>query len=1310
MFRATFGGKTCYGSANEVQQLEAEGLPIPPDFYRATSFWNPLGPAAGKGWLLMRRRDIDALDLNALHDLRFEHEPESGAKQVRMFRSLVIACEPRNLFPGFKPNDPDSLYLVEVADVRHLLDNDQFTFPINKQYNVRAYAHLGAGDATEYLADSLNSGTLWTWATMIADVWTLMAARLGAAPALPVTPHGTPEGFIFQGGSAWRTLNVLLSRIGCAISADLSQVAGSQFSIVQVGAADAATDAILSRWETSKVYDAEWVDVIRGVTPYGVRVFFHRQEQYPGLEQTTPRTASNWQTGSAYSVDVAGPDAASAEPGTYHPIWDDLPAIYDSTGTLTNTTALGQRAQERADDFFRQNRAEELHKTYPGFMPIAPGSTLRAVMHRDGVDGATTEIVRHPYLYFRAAGMTWEPLSWMDSTRLHAPDLSPSWPAQQAQLVKILEIENGTPASNRYDCTVQLRDSAGGWLEKESVYAVDLAGAASLTAGDRYDGLLVGYEGSRPLFAIDSRGTPVEEICTAYEGEADDTLALTNDTWADIPGTDVELVITAEAEALLIAVFQFDGNGTAAVTVDGAGAGSTDVYEGRFVIDGTPVAPLAKCSITHPVETKTIPMPPVLVTLAVGTYTVKQQARKLSGSGEAITGLETGWTLTAACGAKGNQGIQGETGSTGPRGKRGFPMPAIRVDDSYHFAVPSRPPGQSVKVLTEKLKTLIKKRTYLLPSRSDDSVSFAAPSRPPGKSERKIINDLRTWIDVTWNVTGGTWNVTNTTINYTTVAHNWTSVTWVVDGGTWDITNVTIDWDTVVWNVVDATFNIETTEINWTTNIWVVDGGTWTITDTTIDLITLTQNWTTVVWVVDGGTWDITDTVIDYTDVTVNIGGNSLWIWAANTANYFQGKSYFSGPVVWVHPVQTNWVSNVCPINNTFAKTVSGTTSITSDTLTDLTGSSSTFSMATSADVHITAIFDFNGDGAATVADQFEGHLIVDTVDQSGVATFGVCHASHRSTVSQAWVINLGSGSHTIKLQAKRVAASGGDIILGENTRWTLHADTELNLERRVVYLPTGTQLGAYSCEVAVTCCPPDGGGNDPDGPPGDECPPCDQAESTWSVTIADASGCTTDPNGAYTLAKVAGCFWQGTVNQSVVSLQLSEREDGQFDFTLYAENGDFVYSGIGAGTCCTDEVVTLDLVESTCTMPATLSLTNGCVPGVDCAGALEIAAGVTYGPFTLAGLSEHWFKVEHAGGDFNATINASAISTTPNDEILAYNGTCEALNDLSLTPAAIGIGASCHESTVAAGTVWFKIISSDTGCTYTITYEAAAC
>jgi hypothetical protein len=102
-----------------------------------------------------------------------------------------------------------------------------------------------------------------------------------------------------------------------------------------------------------------------------------------------------------YTVDKVGPDAgAGAESGIYHPLWDDMPAIYDDTETLTNSSALNDRAQERADDYYRMLREEgggRYVRRYAGLLDLVPGSTVDYVWwSADSSNGIFTDVLRQP--------------------------------------------------------------------------------------------------------------------------------------------------------------------------------------------------------------------------------------------------------------------------------------------------------------------------------------------------------------------------------------------------------------------------------------------------------------------------------------------------------------------------------------------------------------------------------------------------------------------------------------------------------------------------------------------------------------------------------------------------------------------------------------------------------------------------------------------------------------------------------------------------------------------------------------------------
>ncbi len=506
----SFGNRPCMQSVAAAQAVQQLGKPFPPELSKCNTWFNPLGCEPGRGWVILQRRDLDSLDLNAIHDWIWEYQDQENTPrrplQRRELHGLVVSREPLNLTPSNVANDKDSIFLVELADARWRVQNVYFSQAITRYYNVRAGAWQGATGATEFMTGSLNGGTtIWTWQTMFSDAWSIMAAQLGTAPTLPFTPDGNPEGFIFL-GTAWDAVTQILARIGCAVRADHSKAQGLQFTVVRVGVPDPTSDQVIALAEAdhAKIHDAEWIPVSRGRIPGIVQVSFHRKEKYPGIEETTPRDATQWLTQSVYSVSVPGTDP-KCETGVTHQIWDDLPAIYDTAG-LTNSAALNTRAAERAADFYRlleSTGGTRLTKRYTGLLALTPGSTIKGVAYREDPiheAGVFTEVIRHPFLNVRVAdGGYWQDLA-EESTKLRAPDFRPTFPVYP-QPVQWLYVSNGTPTGIYYTATVERYDHAApGFVSREAVFAIDPNGATTLTVG-WYMGRLVDFT-TKPVYAI----------------------------------------------------------------------------------------------------------------------------------------------------------------------------------------------------------------------------------------------------------------------------------------------------------------------------------------------------------------------------------------------------------------------------------------------------------------------------------------------------------------------------------------------------------------------------------------------------------------------------------------------------------------------------------------------------------------------------------------------------------------------------------------------------------------------------------------
>ncbi len=501
----------------EQENLEDLGFPIPALFDRANSFFNPLGELPARGWFLLESDILVNLDLNGFHSIRLVDDAGNFVK----LNNLLVASEPQAVTGG-DPGDPNTVYLLELADQRHLLAAEALGVACWRQYNVRApgYAFhfllgslnfLGTSSCTLTLGSTSVTGGLagvaagdqlsgtgllvgtdvlstsgggaftatvaavatgastisfyrpWTWLQLVQDLWGLMTSWLGPIPtALPFSPDGIPEGWIFPGMNAWTALSQVLNRIGCAVRFDPTANT-NQYSIVRIGSSTTAGAAAITRLLIAAAgrlcYDAQFLGgALYGRIPGSVTTYFHRQELDSGTEQSTTDGANNWLSNAYASVTTLGSSITTAanfaDPGIIHALWDDLPALFDATGTLTNLTALGTRAAERTADYYRgllYPGGERLDQTYQGIVKVQPGETLKSVTWRqdqagiggDGLGGLVTDVVRHPYPVLpidRPGGHGGGGCDdCLTSTQVRVPDFGPMYPitVERKQMVRV---------------------------------------------------------------------------------------------------------------------------------------------------------------------------------------------------------------------------------------------------------------------------------------------------------------------------------------------------------------------------------------------------------------------------------------------------------------------------------------------------------------------------------------------------------------------------------------------------------------------------------------------------------------------------------------------------------------------------------------------------------------------------------------------------------------------------------------------------------------------------------------------------------
>lgn len=505
-FKIEVTGKIAKDPGEALRSMGPFDYPLPKNFSQANGFYCPNGREVGKGWFLLTKRDVDLLDLNGLQDVFLS----DGYVNI-LLDKLVISAQPLRVIGG-SDDDPAGLYLVELADRRHLCKNEHFSITINEHYNVRA---PGWPDG-EFYRDSLNDnlstdGEPWTWDQMIGDVWELMAPQLGDYPGLPVDPNGKPEGFRFVGTSAWDALNDLLYRVGCQIAVDLNYGVAQQFTIVQIGAEDTAVDDLIAEYqrEGRKVQDRQMLDIYRGRTPFGVRVHFPRIDPF-GTEHALSKGAKQWSTTPVYSISIDGPTlvTSNSESDVYHPLYDDLTALYDADGTLTNADDLKDRAQERADDFYRMLRVGGGLRalTFSGVVRAKIKGTFKAVAWHQARDGGLcTDLLNHPWRDLKFSDGQWVP------THMRPPDFGPTWPIwpHVEHLVKIRGTYGADPSGSVvYTATVEHKNpDTGEWITECECHVTD-ANDATLVSGRRYKARMNGSIGGHPWLLTDRDPVP----------------------------------------------------------------------------------------------------------------------------------------------------------------------------------------------------------------------------------------------------------------------------------------------------------------------------------------------------------------------------------------------------------------------------------------------------------------------------------------------------------------------------------------------------------------------------------------------------------------------------------------------------------------------------------------------------------------------------------------------------------------------------------------------------------------------------------
>lgn len=357
------------------------GIPTAPWYGLCNSFTNPIGIKPGRGHLLLLRGILDKIILSEYQTLEFASYPSNSQQSVLKLAAVRVVGAPMAITPGY-PGDEATAFLVEVADRR--IDCVGLA---NKRYNWRMMPDV-PHDST-----SLNSGSAWTWAEMLEDLWDAVG-NLGDFPDLPRTPDGTPQQIDARACLAADVLQDLLLLNGLSIYYD---VFADTFTIIDIGDDSFAdyADTLLEKYMDVRCWDQEFQHDAATIPAY-VRVAF----------PVWSMGGTPIDHGSYFRVDVANETGEPDEEDSYVLIQDFTACRTNQVGTSLNTSELATRAADIAEQWYKRATLDQftpLARSLSGAISdsdLMPGQLFDAVIWSDTgklgtAPGPVTHLIRH---------------------------------------------------------------------------------------------------------------------------------------------------------------------------------------------------------------------------------------------------------------------------------------------------------------------------------------------------------------------------------------------------------------------------------------------------------------------------------------------------------------------------------------------------------------------------------------------------------------------------------------------------------------------------------------------------------------------------------------------------------------------------------------------------------------------------------------------------------------------------------------------------------------------------------------------------
>lgn len=370
-------GLECWNADALVEECAAEGIDTSEWIGKPNSYRTTNGATPASGYVLLTREQVDTFSASGstpFLTLEFIEE------QFIVTLPSVVFVRALNLTSGAPSDDPKAAYLVELSDKRWLA----------RYSNVSAAYNVLPGDG--FVPGTI----LGDWVGYIQSMWEAIGI-LGDFPDLPEDVEFTdgPIHRILPNVNALLALEATLNILGCTL---VYNPVLDEFGIGEFGNQDDIDDLnnAIAAWDNIRpplVHRAP-IENAGVKSPALLRVVFpSRDWTYSNLSPLYPTTQDEWQLKSTHSELVAGGGAFGELP-----IYDDMPAVFNSDGTLANQGQLSVRAQERGNAYRKASSLNLMHRIYSGLCngDFKTSGALSALAYFDIGHGLKTQIITRP--------------------------------------------------------------------------------------------------------------------------------------------------------------------------------------------------------------------------------------------------------------------------------------------------------------------------------------------------------------------------------------------------------------------------------------------------------------------------------------------------------------------------------------------------------------------------------------------------------------------------------------------------------------------------------------------------------------------------------------------------------------------------------------------------------------------------------------------------------------------------------------------------------------------------------------------------